>query len=584
MRKGLAVSPGIVVGRALVVDCALRDGLESTRLGTGQTTAELERLQRAIASTASDLAALVTKVETQVGVRAADIFRSHQLILADESLTKKVKDQIVQHGLTATSALNVAFQDYKTIFEQIEDEYLRHRLADVRDVIARIQSQLVVSANNGFDVGMDPLVVVAREILPSQAVSLGDINVAGIVTETGSNTSHAAILARSRAIPAVSGLIGITAELRSGDTVIVDGRNGDVIVNPGPEVLTVYRTMQRDFAQLRDRLIERRDLPTVTPDGVDVELMANIHDLAGARLAVDFGAVGVGLYRTEYFFLTHPSIPDEDEQVETYSQVIEAAPTRRVTIRTLDLGGDKVIPFLGHRGEANPFLGWRSLRISFEHPELFQTQIRGILRSACCGRVRLLFPMVTTPDEIQRVRRFVRRSQAELRRRGVPFSEDIEIGAMIEVPAAAICIDKLLESVDFVSIGSNDLVQYITAADRDNPKVAHLCDPLSLAVLRVITIVVDACSVANKPVAVCGEMAGQPRACLALLGLGVRQFSMSPALIPTIKELVRSTPVAEAQKCAQYALTLTTSRQIRGHLTRHLHRLCPKLEMLDTTQ
>jgi len=273
-----------------------------------------------------------------------------------------VKDQIVQHGLTATSALIVVFQDYKTIFEQIADEYLRHRLADVRDVMARIQSQWVVSANNGFDLGKDPLVVVAREILPSQAVSLGDINVAGIVTETVSNTSHAAILARSRAIPAVSGLIGITAELRSGDTVIVDGRSGDVIFNPGPDVLAVYRTMQRDFAQLRDRLIERRDLPTVTPDGIDVELMANIHNLAGVRLAVDFGAVGVGLYRTEYFFLTHPSIQDEDEQVETYSQVIEAALTRRVTIRTLDLRGDKVIPFLGHRGEANPFLGWLKRR------------------------------------------------------------------------------------------------------------------------------------------------------------------------------------------------------------------------------
>lgn len=580
MHKGVAVSPGVVVGRALLVDNA-PEGAGAQRLGAGQATAEFARLHRAIAATERDLTAMVTKVAAQVGEHEADIFRSHQLILADPSFLKKVKEQIRQGGLTAPSALQAVLSEYAEIFARVEDEYLKHRMADIRDVIARVQLQFVKSSRDVFHVGHEPVVVVAHEILPSQAVSLGEINVAGIVTEAGSSTSHAAILARARAIPAVSGVKGITGDVKSGDVIIVDGGSGRVIVSPGPEVLTVYRTMQREFVQLKDRLIENRDLQAVTPDGVVIELLANVNGLADARLAADFGAVGVGLFRTEYLYLTHATIPDEDEQVEIYRQVIRATPNQRVTIRTLDLGGDKSIPYLGHYGEANPFLGWRSLRISFEHPEMFRTQMRAILRAGRFGRVGMMFPMVTTPEELARVLRMVRQAKDELKRRLVPFG-DVQTGIMVEVPAAAVCIDKFLGPIDFVSIGSNDLVQYLMAADRDNPKVAHLCEPLNLAVLRVIKMVIDACNAAGKPVTLCGEMAGRPRAFLMLLGMGMRQFSMSPALIPTIKELVRLTPVAEAEKLLAHVLGMKTTGQIRAYLTRQLHRLCPSLEILDT--
>jgi phosphoenolpyruvate-protein phosphotransferase (PTS system enzyme I) len=582
MRKGVAVSPGVVVGRALLVDNAL-SGADSEQLDAGQAAAELERLHRAIAATERELAALVTKVASQVGEHEAGIFRSHQLILADPSLVKKVKEHVTHGGLTAPSALRAVLNEYTAIFARINDEYLKHRMADVRDVIARVQSHLLEAPRDGFHAGHDPIVVVAHEILPSQAVSLGDINVAGIVTEAGSSTSHAAILARSRAIPAVSGVKGITGHVKSGDVIIVDGRSGHVIANPGPEVLAVYRTMQREFVQLKDRLIANRDQAAVTPDGIQIELLANVNNVSDARMGAEFGAVGVGLFRTEYLYLIHPSVPDEDEQVEVYRQVIQATPNHRVTIRTLDLGGDKSIPYLGHHGEANPFLGWRSLRISFEHPDFFRTQMRAILRAGRYGRVGMLFPMVTTPEEMDRVQRMVRQARTELTRRRVPHGQ-VQIGVMIEVPAAAVCIDKLLESVDFVSIGSNDLTQYLMAADRDNPKVAHLCQPLSLAVLRVIKGVTDACNGAGKPVTLCGEMAGRPRAFLMLLGMGMRQFSLSPALIPTIKELVRLTPIAEAENLLRRVLSMKTAGQIRAYLTRHLNRLCPKLELLDTNQ
>src|SRR5262245_4071697 len=582
MRKGVAVSPGVVVGRALLVDNAL-SGTDWERLDAGQAAAELERLHRAIAATERELGALVTKVAAQVGEHEAGIFRSHQLILADPSLVKKVKEYVTHGGLTAPSALRAVLNEYTTIFARINDEYLKHRMADVRDVIARVQSHLLESSRDGFRPGHEPIVVVAHEILPSQAVSLGEINVAGIVTEAGSSTSHAAILARSRAIPAVSGVKAITAHVKSGDVIIVDGRSGHVIPNPGPEVLAVYRTMQREFVQLKDRLIANRDQEAVTPDGVAIELLANVNNVSDARMGAEFGAAGVGLFRTEYLYLIHPSVPEEDEQVEIYRQVIQAAPNRRVTIRTLDLGGDKSIPYLGHHGEANPFLGWRSLRISFEHPDFFRTQMRAILRAGRYGQVGMLFPMVTTPEELDRVHRMVRQARRELTRRRVPQGQ-VKLGVMIEVPAAAVCIDKLLESVDFVSIGSNDLTQYLMAADRDNPKVAHLCQPLSLAVLRVIKGVTEACNAAGKPVTLCGEMAGRPRAFLMLLGMGMRQFSLSPALIPTIKELVRVTTIAEAENLLQRVLRMKTAGQIRAYLTRHLHRLSPKLELLDTNQ
>jgi phosphotransferase system enzyme I (PtsI) len=315
--------------------------------------------------------------------------------------------------------------------------------------------------------------------------------------------------------------------------------------------------------------------------------LANVNNISDTQAAVAMGATGVGLFRTEYLFLTHPSIPDEQEQREAYRRVVAASPNHRVTIRTLDLGGDKTVPYLGHDREANPFMGWRSIRLSFEHPELFATQIRAVLQAGAADDsaekdVRLLFPMITTLEEIRRVRTMVRRVRRQLKAEGKPHA-DVPIGLMLEVPAAAVSIDMLLPVVDFVSIGSNDLVQYLMAADRDNPKVSHLCQPLSPAVLRVLKDVIASCHAAGKPVTLCGEMAGQPRCFVLLFAMGLRSFSMSPAFIPTIKELISHLTVDGSRHILDHVMQLKTSAQIIRYLRKQMHEIAPNLELLDST-
>ena len=499
---------------------------------------------------------------------------------------EKVRRQIEEKHYTALSALQVVLQDYAANFARIEHDYFRERMADVRDVISRIATHLAVQpsamTSGNPQEGEEPVILVAHELLPSQAMSLGNLPIAGIVTETGGGTSHAAILSRSRGIPAVSGVTGITNEVKSGDLMVVDGRDGIVIVRPDRESTAAYRKMQREFFDLKDRLILNRDQPAMSEDGAQIELLANINNIADAQAAQKVGATGVGLFRTEYLFLTHQDVPDEEEQYEYYRQVVEDSPNQTATIRTLDLGGDKTVPYLGRRLEANPFMGWRSIRLTSEHPRLFDKQIRAILRAGRHGKVNMLFPMITTLEELRNVNRAVDEARRNLRREGVPFGEDVKTGVMVEVPAAAVCIDAILRETDFISIGSNDLIQYLVAADRDNPKVAHLCEPLSPAIFKILQMVLDACQRTGTPVTLCGEMAGQPRSVLALFGMGLRRFSMSPAFVPTIKALLASVSTAQAERFAHHVLQLKTSEEIRGYLTSRLHEVSSALEVLGS--
>jgi phosphotransferase system enzyme I (PtsI) len=587
MNKGVAVSPGVVVGVAYRVDSVFGSADHQTLDGPESVAPEIERFDRAVATSAAELESMVLKVAEQLGATEAEIFKSHLQIVNDESMLAKVRGLIESQHLTALSAIQVVLQGYAASFARIEHDYFRERVADLRDVVSRIGSHLTIDARGQVphiargSNGDEPVILVAHEILPSQAMSLGSLPIAGIVTETGGGTSHAAILARSRGIPAVSGVVGITAEVRSGDPIIVDGREGVVLIRPDAETTSAYRKMQREFFDLKDRLVLNRDQPAQSADGAQIELLANINNPADAQAAEKVGASGVGLFRTEYLFLTHQDVPDEEEQYQHYRQIIEDSPGRIVTIRTLDLGGDKTVPYLGRRNEPNPFMGWRSIRLSFEHPRLFERQIRAILRAGRHGKVSMLFPMITTLEELRHVNRLVEETRRNLRREGVPFGEDVKTGVMIEVPAAAVCIDAILRETDFISIGSNDLIQYLVAADRDNPKVAHLCEPLSPAIFRVLQMVLEACQRTGTPVTVCGEMAGQPRSVLALFGMGLRRFSMSPAFIPTIKALLSSVSTTQAERFAHQILQLKTSEEIRGYLTARLHEVSSALEVFD---
>jgi phosphoenolpyruvate-protein phosphotransferase (PTS system enzyme I) len=588
MRKGIGVSPGVVVGIAHRVESVLGSIEEQTLNGPSEVPAEIERFDNAVAAAAAELETVVQRVAEVLGNSAADIFKSHLQIVNDPALLAKVHSLIENEHLTALSALQVVMNSYAAQFAQIQQDFFRERMTDIRDVILRVESHLSRKKVSHVDAAGDShngesVILVAHEILPSQAMSLGDLPIAGIVTELGGSTSHSAILARSRGIPAVSGVDGIMSEVESGDVMVVDGRDGVVIVRPDQEATSAYRKVQREFFNLKDRLIANRDHPAQSTDGTQIELLANINNVADAQAAHKVGATGVGLFRTEYLFLTHHDVPGEEEQYEYYRQIISNSPNQTITIRTLDLGGDKTVPYLGRRGEPNPFMGWRSTRIFFENSKLFVTQIRAILRAGRHGKVSMLFPMITTLEELMFVNNLVKETRSNLLREGVAFGEDVKTGVMVEVPAAAVCIDAILRETDFISIGSNDLIQYLVAADRDNPKVAHLCEALAPAIFRVLRMVLDACQRTGTPVTLCGEMAGQPRSALVLFGMGLRRFSMSPAFIPTVKELLASVTTAQAERFAHHVLQLSTSEEIRSYLTARLHEVSSTLEVFDTT-
>ena len=579
MKKGIAVSPGVTIGKAYCIHDVFVDP-KLTHVKPGEVDAELARFENARRRSIADLRTLQEKVIVQVGKDAAAIFAVHESILQDTALLNKVRAFIQNDNLSAPAALSKTLDYYRTLMSRASDDYMRERVADIRDVIERLTSFLSDALRKDSKSLDGPVIVVADELLPSQVVMLGDKPVHGIVTQAGSQTSHAAIIARSRGIPAVSGVTGILRHTKTGDCIVVDGRDGLVIVNPDAETLAAYRKLEREFFDLRDKLAHNRDQPATTLDGQPLELLANINNIADANSAVAMGACGVGLYRTEYLYLTHTKVPDEEEQLEIYQNVIAASPQRCVTIRTLDIGGDKTGHFLGRsQHEANPFMGWRSIRVSFEHPQFFLAQVRAILRSAAtrASKVQILFPMVTNLEELRRLRAIVRRAEAQLTSEKKPFGK-VAFGIMLEVPAAAVMIDQLVEAVDFVSVGSNDLVQYLMAADRDNPKVSHLCQPLAPAVLRVLQSVVLACDRAKRPITLCGEMAGQPQAFVLLLGMGLRRFSMSPAFVPTIKELASHVSVSMAQAILAKALKQKTTKQVQKLLIHELLKIAPNLE------
>ena len=584
MRRGIAVSPGVAIGTAYVIH-EIFVNPDTQRLEDTQITAELANYETARDKAAADLRALEKKVAAQVGQEEAFIFAAHRAIIREPAFTNKIRNWIVEDNMTAAAALHRLLGEYTAMFTKTRDEYLQERLNDIRDVIIRLGSHLNQNPDSGEKPIDGPLIVIADELLPSQAVALGQFDVNGIVTQAGSQTSHAAIIARSRGIPAVSGVQNILRKVKTGDTIVVDGRAGIVEINPNAESLAAFRKLEREFFDLRDQLAANRDDPAQTSDSIELKLEGNINGVDDAHAALAMGASGIGLYRTEYLYLMHSDLPDEDEQFEVYRDIVAASPNHNITIRTLDIGGDKTVAYLGHdHKEANPFMGWRSIRLSFEHPEFFNTQIRAIIRAASEfpeGTVRLMFPMVTTVEELRKLRSMIRKAYKTLSARKLKITE-LRIGMMLEVPAAAVTIDSMLDLVDFVSIGSNDLVQYLMAADRDNPKVSHLCEPLAPAVLRVLKHVITTCNEHRVPVTVCGEMAGKPKAFLLLLGMGLRRFSMSPSFVPSIKQLASQVSIEQAESILDSVMKFKTTAQVKRYMTRQLEQLAPNLTMLDS--
>lgn len=585
---GIAVSPGVGLGQALWWS-RIADAPDSQSLSQAEVPAQLELFDCARQSVLAELQHEIAVVAQRVGPDEAAILDTHVSMLTDGTFISNVRTSIVDSRKPVTYAIRGVIEQYERALSTASSDYLRARIDDIRDVLGRVQRVVDFGQSEGSENEFDdsseaPIVLLADELMPSHLTSLRKKNIVAIATSGGGRTSHAAILARALGTPAVAGLGAALGGVANGTPVVVDGRNGTVIVKPSDEAARKYRQEIRELGQLTSRLAKSPHGPTQTVDGTALQLLANISSATDAELAKSAGADGIGLLRTEFFYLSRQSLPDEESEFDALLATANAAPAGPLVVRTLDIGGDKSMPHLNHALEANPFLGWRSIRLSFEHPEMFVQQIRAILQVAAASDktcdVRLLFPMVTTKTEWQRIRKFVNTAREQLVNEARPCLASIPMGVMIEVPAAALCIDHFLPEVDFVSIGTNDLVQYLTAADRDNPKVSHLCQALSPAMIRLLYSTIGKCNAAKVPVSVCGEMASSVRAFLPLLGMGLRSFSMSPAFIPAIRDLARHVTIKEAEAVFEDVMQLDSAEAIQNSLDQHLLHLRAELAAL----
>ncbi|TAG31279.1 MAG: phosphoenolpyruvate--protein phosphotransferase [Verrucomicrobia bacterium] len=563
--QGISASQGIAYGQAFLY---IQSDLEIAEyeVDEGNFPSEMARFDRALLTTRRQVQKIMGEVEKNLGENEARIFDAHLLVLEDQALISETLRELEKTRLNIETCFNRVAQRYIKAFETIDDEYLRERGGDIRDVAQRVLANLLGHTAERFSQLADKRIVVANDISPSDAASLDRSAALGIVTDGGSKTSHAVIVARSMNIPAVVGLRSLTARLQPSDALLVDGYDGVVIVNPSESTLFRYGQIQRQKRTHGQRLIEASSLPSVTLDGVHLTLRANVEKPDEAALVKSHHAEGVGLYRTEFLYLGSDTAPTEEQQYAAYRELVEALAPAPVTIRTLDLGGDKPIASQAHLfpREDNPFLGYRAIRFCLDQPHVFKVQLRAILRASAHGQVWLMYPMISGRDEMRRANAVLAECKAELRAEGLAFDEGIAVGSMIEIPSAAMTADLLAHECDFFSVGTNDLIQYLLAIDRVNDRVAHLYEPTHPSVLRTLRHVVVEAHRAKIKVSICGEMAGDPAYTALLFGLGIDELSITPPLLPAVKYMLRNMKLSDAKKLAQTALAMDSAPSIHA--------------------
>ncbi|HVP90864.1 MAG TPA: phosphoenolpyruvate--protein phosphotransferase [Terriglobales bacterium] len=567
--RGIGVSPGIALGEVLLRKPVVFTSRKEL-IPAAQVEDEVRRLMGAIERTKADLVQVREGIKEKMGEDNSFIFEAHLLILEDPALLSGLEHIIREEKARSEWALSKTNARYEQVFESMADDYFRQRKSDVSDVLARIYRNL--EAGREKERAPDGQhILVAHELLPSAAaVRLGRQMTLGVALDMGGQTSHTAILARSMNIPAVLGLRDVTAHVRDGDFVIVDGTGGEVIINPPPAVRREYQAKKEKYDHYRRELQKTARLRPVTLDKVRVHLLANIELPEEVPMAMSLGAEGVGLFRSEFIYLRSASLPDEEEHLAFYSRIARDAAPHPVYIRTLDIGGEKSLPQLNIEQEPNPALGLRAVRFSLRNKPLFRTQLRAILRASAQKNVRVMIPMVTEVEEVIEVKEIFENVKAELRREKVKFDERIPLGVMIEVPAAAALTDLILREVDYVSIGTNDLIQYFLAVDRSNEFVSYLYKPFHPAVLRLIRQVIQSAEKAGKGVTVCGEMAADPLSAIVLMGFGLRTFSMNPIFIPRIKKALRAVEARTAEKIVAEAMKLRSAQEIEEYATEEI--------------
>ena len=575
--RGIPVSGGVCRGKVVVLGKA-REAVPRHEVSEADLPQEIQRLEQALTQTRHQILEVQRKVNQAMGAKDASIFDAHLLVLEDPTLIDEVTGAIQEQKVNAEFAFQQVAEKYGATLSSMDDEYLRERAADMRDVATRVLDNLLGRTDETeIHKLKEPCIIISHDLAPSTTALLDRKWVLGFGTDAGSKTSHTAIMARSLQIPALVGLRDASRQLKTGQYVLLDGYNGLLVLSPTDQTLFEYGQLVRKQVNLQEKLQDIRDKPAITLDGARITLSANIEQAADAEHVRACGAEGVGLFRTEYLYLNRETLPSEEEQYQAYRQVAVALAPHPVVIRTVDLGGDKFLSHLAMPQELNPFLGWRAIRFCLQERDIFRAQLRAILRAAVEGNIKMMYPMISGLDELNQANALVEECRRELQARNIPFGDSLEIGAMIEIPSAVLSADSLARRVRFFSIGTNDLIQYSLAVDRLNEKIAHLYEPTHPAIVRLIKSTVDAGRRNGIWVGVCGEMAGDPTLVPLLLGLGVDELSATVSAVPQIKFLIRRLKLSEGRELAEFALNCESGPEILARSQELARRIAPSL-------
>ncbi|MEH7436574.1 phosphoenolpyruvate--protein phosphotransferase [Neobacillus drentensis] len=557
--NGIAASNGIAIAKAYRL---VEPDLSFEKVTVEDSAAEIDRFRQAMAQSKSELEAIRDRAKIDLGADKAAIFEAHLLVLSDPELNAPIEDKIKSENVNAETALKETADMFIMMFEQMDNEYMKERAADIRDVTKRVLSHLLGVHIVNPSMIAEEVIIVAEDLTPSDTAQLNRQFVKGFTTNVGGRTSHSAIMARSMEIPAVVGTKTATEEINNGDLVVVDGLKGEVHINPTPELVEQYRKTHEEYELQKAEWAKLVNEPTVSADDHHVELVANIGTPKDLKGVTENGGEGVGLYRTEFLYMGRDQLPTEEEQFEAYKAVLEGMSGKPVVVRTLDIGGDKELPYLELPKELNPFLGFRAIRLCLEEQDIFRTQLRALLRASSYGNLKIMFPMIATLDEFREAKAILEEEKQKLISENQKVAEHIELGIMVEIPSTAVLADQFAKEVDFFSIGTNDLIQYTMAADRMNQRVSYLYQPYNPSILRLVKMVIDAAHAEGKWAGMCGEMAGDETAIPVLLGLGLDEFSMSATSILKARSLIRNLKKSDMEKLAQEVLNMQTTDQV----------------------
>lgn len=565
--KGIPISPGIAISKVFVLKGEAVK-IEPTVIDESQIEGEIDKFRQAVAKAKLELRTLQTRVAHRIGEENAKIFDVHQLLLEDSLIIDGTISGIKREFKSADHAFYDTMEKFQNTLDESSIEFFQSRISDLKDIKKRVIKHIQGDRTDYLNKLEGSAVIVAIDLTPSDTVKLDRHKVRGFATDLGGRTTHVAIMARSMEVPAVVGLQKIARIVNEGDRIIIDGSTGHVLINPDEKTIQHYRKLREKYYDIETRLAEIRDLPCITLDGKEIELSANLEFSDEVESAKTHGARGIGLYRTDYIYLAGNELPTEDEQYHEYKKIVEKMMPEPVIVRTMDVGGDKQPKSFTIPPEENPFLGWRAIRISIQRPDIFEVQLRAMLRASQHGNLKILLPMISGLEEINESKAALERAKSELRKKKIPFDENVELGVMIEVPSAALLADKIAREVDFLSIGTNDLVQYLLAVDRGNEKIAYLYKHLHPAVLRAIKQIIAAGHQEGVWVGMCGEMASDPLATLILLGLDLDEFSVTPTSVPEIKKIIRSVDYREAVRIANKALEFSKASEVERFMTK----------------